>query len=211
MIIEWLSKLPDHYKKDPNSNIGKLLSVVYDEIEELKSTFLKIEEWRNINKAEGTTLDLAGENVGQPRGKATDEIYRVMIRGKEALSLSDGTINKIIEVLSTALDCKPSDINISSLKETGGDEPAALIVKKAPLEALNKVGMSPGQFVQIVERAVAAGVRVASVNLEGTFSFSSHPTQSEYSGAEGFSDINQTIGGYFGALFIDSNDTDLPI
>ncbi|MDE3837945.1 hypothetical protein C0966_00790 [Bacillus methanolicus] len=210
MINEWLSKLTDHYKKDPNSNIGKLLSVVYDEIEELKSTFLKIEEWRNINNAEGTTLDLAGENVGQPRGKATDEIYRVMIRGKEALNQSDGTINKIIEVLSKTLDCKPSDINVFSVKETEeDDEPAALIVKKAPLEALNKVGMTPGQFVQIAERAAAAGVRVASVNLEGTFSFASGTDieTSEF----GFADIEGTIGGTLGGVFMSADDYELPI
>ncbi|UQD52299.1 hypothetical protein C0971_09965 [Bacillus methanolicus] len=209
MITEWLSKLTDNYKKDPNSSIGKLLSVIYDEIEELKSVFQKIEDWRNINKAEGTTLDLTGENIGQPRGKATDEIYRVMIRAKEVLNQSDGTINKIIEVLAAALDCKPSDINIASLKESGEDEPAALIVKKAPLGALNKIGMTPGQFVQIVERAVASGVRVASVNLEGTFSFASGNSieESEF----GFSDIEGTTGGTLGGVFMSDQDYELPV
>jgi hypothetical protein len=209
VIKDWLSKLTDNYKKDPNSSIGKLISIVDDEIEELKSTFQKIEDWRNINNAEGTTLDLAGENVGQPRGKATDEIYRVMIRGKEALNLSDGTINKIIEVLSATLDCDPSDISVFSMKEIGEDEPAALVVKKAPLDALNRIGMSPGQFVQIVENATAAGVHVASVNLEGTFSFASG-TNIE-TGEFGFADINAMTGGTLSGVFTSGNDYKLPI
>ncbi|MGC4378245.1 hypothetical protein WD019_15155 [Fictibacillus sp. Mic-4] len=209
MITDWLSKLTDNLKKDPNSNIGKLLSIVDNEIEQLKTTLIKIEQWRDINKAEGTTLDLAGENVDQPRGKATDEIYRVLIRGKEALNQSDGTINKIIEVLAITLDCKPSDINVFSLKETGENEPATIVVKKAPLDALNRVGLSPGQFVQIVEKAVAVGVRVDRVNLEGTFSFASGNSieASEF----GFADNSSATGGTLSGIFLPADEYQLPI
>lgn len=209
MIRDWLAKLTDNIKKDANSNIGKIFIMVDDEIEQLKSTFYRIEEWRDINKAEGTTLDLMGESISQVRGQASDEIYRVMIRGKEALNLSDGTINKIIEVLSITLDCDPTEINVYSLKETGEDEPAAIMIKKAPLAALNRVGMSPGQFAQIAQKATAGGVRVASVNLQGTFRFSSNLNEIE-TGPHGFSS-DGTDGGTLGGLFVPEQEIELPI
>ncbi|WP_368784360.1 hypothetical protein, partial [Acinetobacter baumannii] len=121
------------------------------------------------------------------------------------------TINKIIEVLSTTLDCMPSDIHVYSLKEIGEEEPAAIIIQKAPLAALNKVGMSLTQFLQIVQKAAAGGVRVVSINLEGTFQFSSKPSVLETDHASGFSDVGQTIGGYLGAVISDAEDVKLPI
>lgn len=119
--------------------------------------------------------------MSQDRGRATDEIYRVLIRGKVARNVSDGTTNRIIEALAKTLNCKPSEIHIVSSKENNEDEPAAIIVKKAPIEALSKVGMSATQFSNIVQKTVAAGVRVAYVDLNGTFRFSSSANSIETS------------------------------
>ncbi|MGH2143919.1 hypothetical protein ACQ1ZU_16105, partial [Enterococcus faecalis] len=83
----------------------------------------------------------------------------------------------------------PSDIHIISANETVDEkEPACVIIKKAPLDYLNSSGLSISQFLQIVESISAGGIRVAYVNLEGTFSFSS-TTDIEIS-KEGFADID---------------------
>jgi hypothetical protein len=209
---DMLNRLTDRYRKDPDSNIGKIIKIITDEFDLIKETFERIEEWEDIEKAEGAVLDDIGKDIGQPRGAATDEIYRILLRSKMARNLSDGTIDTIIRVLAIALNTDPKEIRIQELCEDPvNPEPAAIKIIQIPLRRLNEVGMSPKQFVQIVKKTVAAGVRVASIELTGTFSFSSHPTQSEYSDTEGFADINQTSGGYLGALFVDSNDTDLPI
>jgi hypothetical protein len=209
---DMLSRLTDRYRKDPDNNIGKIIKIITDEFDLIKETFERIEEWEDIEKAEGAVLDDIGKDIGQPRGAATDEIYRVLIRSKVARNFSDGTIDTIIRVLSIALNTDPREIRIQELCEDPvNPESAAIKLVQIPLRRLNEVGMSPNQFVQLVKKTVAAGVRVASIEMTGTFSFSSHPTQSEYSDTEGFADINQTTGGYLGALFVDSNDTELPI
>jgi hypothetical protein len=211
-FTDMLNRLTDAYRKDPESNIGKIIKILTDELDLLKSTFDRIEEWRDVEKAEGAVLDDLGSNVGQPRGAATDEIYRILLRSKVARNFSDGTIDSIIRVISIAVKADPKEIRIKELyNDPNTPEPAAIGLIQLPLRKLNEVGMSPKQFVQIVQKTVAAGIRVANIELTGTFSFSSHPTEPEYSDTEGFADIDQTTGGYLGALFVDSNDADLPV
>lgn len=165
MIKELINKLTDAFQKDEKSNIGKLFLIVDEQLTAARKTLTTAEKWRDIDNAKGRGLDLIGDNVAQNRGRATDEIYRVLIRGKVARNISDGTTNRIIEALAKTLNCGYDEINIFTVKEDNEDEPAAIIVKKAPLEALNKVGMSATQFSSIVQKTVAAGVRVAYINL----------------------------------------------
>lgn len=208
MIQEWIFRLTDVYKKDENSNIGKLLLIIDGEIEQIKSAFNKTEEWRDVNEVEGTTLDLFGENIGQVRGKTSDDIYRVLIKGKMALNRVDGTINKILSVLAVTLDCGPSEITIKTLKETGDNEPAAFMITQAPLDALNRVGLSPNQLTQIVQKTAAAGVRVSLINLNGTFSLSSQANVLETSDQGLSSDGSD--GGTLGGVYSPDQESVLP-
>ncbi|CAF1772101.1 MULTISPECIES: DUF2612 domain-containing protein [Bacillus] len=209
MIKDLIGKLTDAFLKDEKSNIGKLFLIVDEQLTALKSALITAENWRDIDAAKGKALDLLGDNVSQDRGRATDEIYRVLIRGKIARNVSDGTTNRIIEALAKTLNCKPSEIHIVSSKENNEDEPAAIIVKKAPIEALSKVGMSATQFSNIVQKTVAAGVRVAYVDLNGTFRFSSSANSIETS-QYGFS-TDGTDGGTLGGIFQPEDDYPLPI
>lgn len=209
MIKDLIGKLTDAFLKDEKSNIGKLFLIVDKQLTALKSALITAENWRDIDAAKGKALDLLGDNVSQDRGRATDEIYRVLIRGKVARNVSDGTTNRIIEALAKTLNCKPSEIHIVSSKENNEDEPAAIIVKKAPIEALSKVGMSATQFSNIVQKTVAAGVRVAYVDLNGTFRFSSSADSIETS-QYGFS-TDGTDGGTLGGIFQPEDDYPLPI
>lgn len=209
MIKDLISKLTDAFQKDEKSNIGKLFLIVDEQLTAARKTLTTAEKWRDIDNAKGRGLDLIGDNVAQNRGRSTDEIYRVLIRGKVARNISDGTTNRIIEALAKTLNCEYNEINIYTVKEDGENEPAAIIVKKAPLEALNKVGMSATQFSTIVQKTVAAGVRVAYINLNGTFSFSSIPDEIETS-QFGFSS-DGIDGGTLGGIFEPEDDYPLPI
>ncbi|WP_353856428.1 hypothetical protein [Bacillus sp. Bos-x628] len=209
MIKDLINKLTDAFQKDEKSNIGKLFFIVDEQLTAVKKTLITAEKWRDIDNAKGRGLDLIGDNVAQNRGRATDEIYRVLIRGKVARNISDGTTNRIIEALAKTLNCEYSEINIYTVKEDNENEPAAIIVKKAPLEALNKIGMSATQFSSIVQKTVAAGVRVAYINLNGTFSFSSIPDEIEISQFGFSSDGND--GGTLGGIFEPEDDYPLPI
>lgn len=210
-FTDMLERLTDRYRKEPDSSIGKIIKILTDELDLIKETFDRIEEWRDVEKAEGAVLDDLGVNVGQPRGAATDEIYRILLRSKVARNFSDGTIDTIIRVISIAVNADPTEIRIQELyNDPNNPEPAAIGLIQIPLRKLNEVGMSPKQFIQIVQKTVAAGVRVANIELAGTFAFSSHPSTIEYSDIVGFSD-DGTIGGYLGAMFVDSEDNNLPV
>lgn len=192
------------YSSKPDSNIAKLIAILAAELEKVKGTFEKMDEWRDIEKAKGQTLDLIGTNVNQYRGVSTDEIYRILIKSKIARNLSTGDIDTIIEVLSIALDTDPSDIVLQE-----EENKAAISVVKIPIERLNEVGMSGAQFGLLVKKVVAAGVKVQQVELSGTFSFASG-NGIELDPEAGFSDLEGNVGGYFGAAF-EPNQNELPI
>ena len=209
-VQDMLRRLTDVFRKDQDSNIGKLMAIFAAQLQKLEQTVQRVEEWRDIDKAEGTTLDRIGENVGQPRGVATDEIYRILIKSKIARNLSKGDINTIITVLATALNTDPSEIRIVELyNDPVAPEPAAISIIQLPLRRINEVGMDPAQFARIVQRTVAAGVRVGVIELVGTFEYGSigDPPDPE----RGFADINQTFGGTLGAAYSPGNVPDLPI
>ncbi len=203
-----LSKLPHYFKRD--GNIAKLFSVFSDQFKELKQTIDTVEEWRDIDKAQGTTLDAIGENVIQPRGQATDSVYRILLKSKIARNLSDGTINTIIRVLATALSVSPTEIKLEEKwNDVNDSEPAALKVIELPIARLNEAGLDPYNFARIVKRTVAGGVSVSAIELTGTFEFGT--TAMEADNDKGFADIDGTIGGYFGMIYTPSNDIELPI
>lgn len=207
-----LRRLTDVYKKDPNSNIGKLICILAGQLTALEDTQSRIRTWRDIDQAKGTTLSRIGENVVQPRGVATDEVYRILIKSKIARNLSKGDINTIISVLATALNVPYSDIKIEELySDPTSAEPAAIKVIQLPIDRLNEIGMDPVQFARIVQRTVAAGVRVGVIELTGTFSFSSQLAVSETDANAGLSDDAQTTGGFFGAVYSPGQEQDLPI
>lgn len=206
-----ISKLTDVLTKNPSSNIGKLLAILADQLRQLEETHDRIRAWRDIDEAKGTTLDKIGTIVNQPRGVATDEVYRILIKSKIARNLSTGDINTIIQVLSVALNTDPSEIQI---KEAWSDpvepEPAALSVIQLPLESINKSGLSPRQFARMVQKTVLAGVRVREIELAGTFQFASG-TETEVDDKSGFANLEGTVGGTLGYAYTPADDPDLPI
>ncbi len=130
-----VKRLSDYFDKTPDSNISKLMSIFAAEAKEVKATNDRIRQWRNIDDAEGDGLDLIGQNVNQPRGIATDEVYRILLKSKIARNLSDGTIDMIIQVLAILLSV---DHKMIKIKEKWNDseepEPAAIKV----IELLNR-------------------------------------------------------------------------
>lgn len=206
-----LSRFVDYFKKDSTSNIAKLMQIFSEQLQSLEQTINKVGEWRDIDKAQGKTLDDIGTNINQPRGRATDEIYRILLKSKIARNLSDGSINTIINVLAVALSVSPTEIHI---REKWHDElepePAAIKLIELPLKRINEAGMDPTNFARIVQRTVAAGVKVDVIELSGTFEFGEINNEVDIN--KGFGNINdESIGGYLGAAYTPSQDHELPI
>ncbi|EST12037.1 hypothetical protein [Sporolactobacillus laevolacticus] len=214
MIKDWLSKITDRYTKDQDSNIGKVLHLISDEVDDLSDTLNTVEHWKDLSNAKGATLDLIGADFSQPRGQTSDEIYRSLIIAKIVQNQSDGTYDKMIEAIALTLGCTKTDVSIRSLVETGDDEPAAVSIEKAPLARLSAIGLSGNQFVQIVQKIVGAGIRVSRVNLSGTFRFANAYDSPDISVTYGFGTIYDQVdqsGGLLGELFDDNENNELPI
>lgn len=205
-----LERLADCFQKSENSNIGKIIRIFSEQLQQLEETNQKVKEWRSINHAKGKGLDKIGDNIRQPRGTATDEIYQVLLKSKLARSLSTGDINTVIQVLSIALNTNTKEIRIQEKwNDPDYPEEAALSVIEVPIKRLNEVGLDPTQFARIVQKTVAAGVRVESIEMDGTFQFGSTPIEEDPD--SGFADLDGTTGGYFGSVFVPSDDQDLPL
>ena len=204
-------RLTDTYTKNENSNIGKVLLLLSEQIDDLNESFIAIENYRDLNQATGSTLDLIGKAIGQPRGKATDEVYRILLRARIARNASDGTTDKIINALALALNTDPSDIRISELTDGGVYEPATVGLVNLPIEALLGAGMTATQFGILLQRVVAAGVRVASVDLTGSFQLSESVDSSVIDNDKGLANLDQTTGGTLSGSFSPEDEVELPI
>jgi hypothetical protein len=84
--------LTDNYKKDENSNNYKLLDLGHQEHTEIMQNLRLIELWRDIDNAEGFTLDKIGKNVLELREGRADPEYRKAIKIKIRGNLSAGTV-----------------------------------------------------------------------------------------------------------------------
>ncbi|WP_214780985.1 DUF2612 domain-containing protein [Exiguobacterium sp. S3] len=208
---EMFRRLTDTYTKKEDSNIGKVLLLLSEQIDDLNESFVAIENYRDLNQATGSTLDLIGKAIGQPRGKATDEVYRILLRARIARNASDGTTDKIINALALALNTDPSDIRISELTDGGVYEPATVGLVNLPIEALLGAGMTATQFGILLQRVVAAGVRVASVDLTGSFQLSESVDSSVIDNDKGLANLDQTTGGTLSGSFSPEDEVELPI
>jgi uncharacterized protein YoaH (UPF0181 family) len=102
MLENLLDRLPDVYNKTEQSGIYKIIKLAADQIAAGEATLQLIQDWRDIDQAQGKTLDKIGKDVGQPRGGSDDEQYRKAIKIKIRANLSGGeieTLNSIAIVL----------------------------------------------------------------------------------------------------------------
>jgi len=161
-IRDYLKFLPDSFNKKPESNIGKLFQIIRNQIGELNETLVRTEEWRSVDEAKGTTLDLLGDNVNEMRGTAKDDLFRIFIRAKVFRSRCDGTVNQIIKALSSTLNCKTTDIRIENIvrDDQGIRHPATIGINTIPEDRLSGVRLSVSQFIRLVDEVVAAGISV---------------------------------------------------
>lgn len=146
--------ITDNYKKSLNSNVGKLHHIISRELNLLTMTFNRIEEWRDLDKAPGSTLDLIGRNFLEPRNNMSDEDYRTFIITKIAANRSPGDIETINKVCQTLF--KDDFIRAEELwdNELYNNEPAGF---RIVLNEGTKAAIPSRQ----VSRVAAGGVRVA--------------------------------------------------
>ena len=105
----------------------------------------------------------------------------------------------MILALASAFDVDPSAFKLADTENT-----CEVAVSELPYSVLQHAGLTGGQMTQIIKELLPVGVRLAPLNLEGTFEFAA--TYGEQDNETGFGDIAQTVGGYFGYLATDEID-----
>ncbi|KMZ43993.1 MULTISPECIES: hypothetical protein [Bacillales] len=188
-----IKKLTDNYVKGPASTIGKLFRVLTPELEELKQTIEKIALYRDIDAADGATLDRIGKNLKQPRAHLGDGAYRTLLKTKIKRNTSRGDINTIIEVFAAVMDIPHEKVYVREVF------PAGLYIR-VPLTPLQDALFDSATIIgEFVQGTLAGGVGL-EVPFEGTFEFAS-ALSPEMDDQKGFSDLEQEIGGYFGGVY----------
>lgn len=190
---ELIKNFPDYYNKEPTSNNYKLMELIKYGNGKYQTLLEELEKTLDLETASGYTLNLYGDMVGQKRGHATDEQYRVMIKTKMAQNRCTGSYPSIVDCLCRVLNCDSSKILIEER-----EEPCTVALSKIPLEVILNAAFTPQQFVQLVAMLLPAGVKLDSSSFEGTFEFATYAD--EYDENKGFGNIEQTIGGYIGML-----------
>ncbi len=127
--MKLVKRLTDNYKKSPESNIGKLLSIIDFELARLKDTYKLIDSYRAIDNATGATLDNIGKNVLQERGGMDDITYRLFLKVKIRSNLSGGQIETINDIMTVILGDNYLGLREVWDNSTYSNEPAAFEIR----------------------------------------------------------------------------------
>lgn len=212
------------------------MQIVSEELDDIKIVYQRIEDWQDLNQAEGVALDNIGKDLLQFRGEVNDDVYRVLIASRIARNKTTGTYNNMIEVLSLALNVEPSEIVI---EEGIAGETQTITLIQIPLTTLAEIGMTINQLGRIVAKLTAAGIGVKYVEFFGTFEYigdtlgfnlaTGYAAYIFFRGGEldvsfmyagdnlefdldaGYTDYEVVGGGTLGDLYQPENDPDFPL
>lgn len=150
ILTDMLKRLTDLYNRETGGNIAKLLRLPATEMESLQETIDRTGDWRDIDQAEGKTLDRIGINVVELRGGKSDADYRQTIKTKIAANISDGSMTKLYQIIGSLMP--GADIEITEGWNSSDPQPAAILI------VYNNSGV-PIPF-EPASRIVAAGVSI---------------------------------------------------
>ena len=103
---ELMAEMSQYWDNLEGSNIYKLVDSFNVPMTGLRQKAKKIEDWRQIKEAEGTTLDLMGEDRKTYRPSDDDDVFRFLLYIQFLLSQAQGTIPSIVKITTTALQMK---------------------------------------------------------------------------------------------------------
>lgn len=169
--------LPDSFKKSTDSTNYKLLQLLHLAERDANADFNSIIEYRNIQNAYGKALDRYGEMVGISRSGATDEQYRLKIRGKLARMASDGTCNKIISLTADIIGAEPDTISVE-------EKDMSVAIHGMTLEALENTGCKSAEITSAIAETLSAGVSLEPPIYEGNLLVMGEVIEVEWSNGE---------------------------
>ena len=158
-----LNELPVSLAYSEDSNNAKMLSFFADSMIDIQETLQQIDDYRDIDNAKGSTLDMIGVDRGVYRNGADDEFYRFEIKAKQLQRITDGTYNSLIKLVCDSLQADYSEINVRPMYETTG-EPDAVEITNIPGHYIDDKRKENLLFSRL-QSSVDAGIRLANVEF----------------------------------------------
>lgn len=98
-----LAEIADYWDKRPDSNLYKLVDIYNSGFNRIANDLQTVDDWRAIKEAEGTTLDLIGEDEQAYRVTQDDDTYRFWIWIKFLISRAQGTYPSFMQIGQNSL------------------------------------------------------------------------------------------------------------
>lgn len=165
---ELLAEISEYWANYSESNLGNLMAVFNEPLGNLNRDAKKVGEWRTVKDAQGSTLDILGQDRKAYRTSDNDDFYRFLIYIRFLIARAQGTEPSILDIAETALQ-KNIGFKIFKTKTRH-------IVIKIPFGDINDVGIEK-LILNNLQQIVALGIW-----LEG-ISFEDQTTATDYLGA----------------------------
>lgn len=101
-----LAEISQYWANYNGSKLWNLMDAFNRPITMVSQSAKKIEEWREIKNAQGSALDMIGQDYSAFRTSDDDNIYRFLIYIRFLLSHAQGTTASVMEITQTALQLK---------------------------------------------------------------------------------------------------------
>jgi len=134
-----------------------LLAAFAREFEELEAARADVLNAKFVTSATTEQLDKLASIFGLDRHQGeSDPIYRARLQVALRAQLTSATVDEISDVVATLLNLDSADIEI---EEPYSREPMHVNIN-IPTGAIGDLGMSDGEFIDVVDTVVAIGVSV---------------------------------------------------
>lgn len=101
-----LAEISQYWANYNGSVLWNLMDAYNAPMTKISKSAKQIEEWREIKNAQGTGLDMIGQDFKAYRTSDDDDIYRFLIYIKFLLSHAQGTTSSIMQISETSLQRK---------------------------------------------------------------------------------------------------------
>ena len=107
-----IAEVADHWNKRDDTVFYQLLDIYNEHLNKISDEADKVDRWRMLKEAKGTTLDLLGQDRKAYRISDDDDTYRFIIFIHILFSHAQGTIPSMIKIMSTALNADPNKFEV---------------------------------------------------------------------------------------------------
>lgn len=109
---ELLAEASDHWAKAGDSNLYNLFDCLTAPLNIASDNAEQVVDWRDITKAEGSTLDMIGEDKSVARVDSDDEFYRWLLKLRAMVFVNDPTIDNIERIVQAVFETKNYNLEV---------------------------------------------------------------------------------------------------